>query len=722
MQRYTGSIIRKFDSNTTGNISQGTLVTVRKSSDNSLATLYSTNSVSSPVLPNPLTSDQNGQFWFYADDGKYNLSFNNGAPTIFEVQLRDLFIQSEGSITLEQFNILAGSGGDDTGAFESACAESVATGKGIQLLNKTYLIRGKTTAEGNYTFKNFLRGMGDTLIKGYTSSSRIPAGVSYTWPRILPLTVQNVTISDFKMDGNISADPSNWVTGFDAFTGNRALVLENSDNNIIRNVRTENTMWAGIAVYGGDQNTIINCSTTRSRGNFGDGFYMYGTNFKYDNCQAYDYTRIGFVVETNAGATKLSRNGKYTSCRAELGRNSSGSLGTGVEGNYGFWFENCIFVDAENCEAIDNLEGGFNVVPSYIAGTESSVEDLRYATFVLTNCNIKNAKYGVVANCLNADLLNRTRIIGGSAINVNTGIYVGTNSGFSPLTYVYVEGFDIRLSVHNIATRAVMQLAGHVFIDGMEVIFDDGFNQTFWDAGYDTSGYATFGTFGTDSGSRFIAKNVRCFKEIAGVKTDIGVRTKFASLATVAGLSVELERCNISQEDNRVRNMKYTNCNFLLFGGDIVRDTLLYDKCTFTARRTTGSEQIVSALSTTKDILFRDCLFLFDTPDDFLYIYNTSKQSTSPVARIHGCRFIRNFTANGRVIRFDADPDFKNANNEVFNLEIQNCVFENTGGVTSNPILLSGFEEVDSAKVYGFGNYKSLSLTVDTSGIIYSTF
>jgi len=335
MQRYTGSVIRKFDSNTTGNIAQGTLVTVRKSSDNSLATLYSTNSVSSPTLPNPLTTDQNGQFWFYAEDGKYNLSYNNGAPSVLEVQLKDVDTADGNFITLEQFNVLAGTGGNDTGAWIAACDESVATGKGIQLLNKTYLIEGRTAAEGNYTFKNFLRGMGDTLIKGFTSPLRIPAGISYTWPRILPLTVNDVTISDFKIDGNISADPVDWVTGFDAFTGNRALVLENSNNNIVRNVRAENTMWAGIAVYSGDQNTIVNCSTNRCRGNFGDGFYMYGTNFKYDNCQSYDYTRIGFVVETNAGATQLSRNGKYTSCRAELCQNSCGDLCVGVEGSFG---------------------------------------------------------------------------------------------------------------------------------------------------------------------------------------------------------------------------------------------------------------------------------------------------------------------------------------------------------------------------------------------------
>jgi len=287
---------------------------------------------------------------------------------------------------------------------------------------------------------------------------------------------------------------------------------------------------------------------------------------------------------------------------------------------------------------------------------------------------------------------------------------------------VYIEGLSVRLSVHNIATRAVMQLAGSVVINSMEVVFDDGFDQAAWDAGFDTNGYSTFGAFGTDSGYRFFAKNVRCFKEIAGVKTDIGVRTKFSSTNTFDRLFVELERCNISQEGNNVRDLRYRNCRFILLGSDVVKDILVYDECTFLARRQTGSTAIVSATENNKEILFRGCTFLFDTTDDYLYIFNTSKLSTSPVARIHGCRFIRDFAANGFVIKFDGDPDFKNDNNGVFNLEIMDCTFENTGGSTTNPILSSGFVLVDAAKVYGRGNYKSPTLTVDSSGPIYSTF
>lgn len=725
MQKYTGSVFRKFDSAVSGNIGVNVQVTVRDAVTNALATLYGTNNTSSTPLANPLTTDVNGQYSFYAANGRYNISFSAaGTPSINDVQLFD-FTEGTGAgefITLEQFNASAGIGNDDTAAWEAACAESFATGRGIQLLNKTYLITPRTPAQGNYTFKSFLRGMSDTLVKAYTSPVRIDQGSgNYTWQRLLPLTVSNVMISDFKVDGNISADPVDWATGYNSFTGSRGLVLESSNNTRVENVRTQNTMWAGIAHYNCQNTVVRNCHTTRCRGNFGDGFYMWGRNFVYEACTTSDVTRIGFVVETNAGSTYISRNGKFIACKAENGHDNSGLYG-GVEGNYGFWFENCVSVDAENCESRDFLTGGFNTVPSYIAGTEASVADMRYGTFVLTNCYVYNSRYGVVCNCINEDLWNRTHIIGGGLYNVNTGIYVGTNSLFSPQTYVYITGLDIRLSVHNISTRAVMQLSGNVVIEGMEVIFDEGFDQTMWDLGYDVNGYSTFGAFGLDSGYRFYAKDVRCWKEIGGVKTDIGVRTKFANSVTREFLSVELERCNISQEGNITREMVYRNCNFLLFGSDVVKEKLVYDGCKFTARRTTGSEQVVSAYSTVRDILFRDCVFLFNAPNDFLYIYNQERNTTAPIARIQGCRFIRDFAANGPVIKFDADPAFKVANVGIFNMEISNCTFENTGGSTSNAILLSGFDAVDLASVFGTGNYKSPTLTVDASGPIASYF
>lgn len=625
-------------------------------------------------------------------------------------------------VYLEDFNVLSGMGGDDTAAWVAACAESSATGKGVQFLNKTYLITPREASEGNYTFKNFLRGMGDTLIKSFTSPVRIPTGGgNYTWQRVLPLTVNDVTISDFRVDGNISADPLNWATGYDAFTGSRGLVLEGSNRTTVRNVRTQNTMWAGIAHYNCDESIIENCHVDRCRGNFGDGFYMWGRNAQYTCCTAYDVTRIGFVTETNAGSTYVSRNIKYDVCRAEYGHDNSGLYG-GVEGNYGFWFENCVQITATNCDSVNMLTGGYNTVPSYISGTEASVADIRYGVFLLQNCNADNSRYGVVINSLKEDLDNRTIIEGGSYINLNTPFYVGTNASFVPKHDVHIKGVDVRISVHNIATRAIMQLAGNVYVDNMEVIFDDGFDQAAWDAGADINGYSTFGGFGTDSGFIFDANNVRCFKEIAGVKTDIGVRTKFESVNTRDNLDVRLSNSNISQVSNVVKSMDYNNCNFILFGSDVVRDTLLYEDCTFTARRQFGSAQVSITYESVEDILFKNCKFMFNTANDYLYIFNQARVTTAPLARLHGCRFIRDFATHGRVIRFDGDPDFKNANNNVFNLEIQDCTFENTGGTTSNAILESGFAEVDAAKVYGRGNYKSATLTVDTTGPIYSTF
>ena len=67
MQNYYNNII-----STSGKPVQGASILVTNASDNSTATIYSDNGVTTTA--NPLTSDQFGRFNFYAADGRYNFS------------------------------------------------------------------------------------------------------------------------------------------------------------------------------------------------------------------------------------------------------------------------------------------------------------------------------------------------------------------------------------------------------------------------------------------------------------------------------------------------------------------------------------------------------------------------------------------------------------------------------------------------------------------------
>jgi hypothetical protein len=106
MQRYTGSVIKRFDDSSTGNIAVGVQVTVRKRSDNSLATLYATNNIMSAPIANPMVTDINGMYAFYVADGRYNIEFSNSAPTLFDVAIFDVTESFDGIPTVSSVKTL----------------------------------------------------------------------------------------------------------------------------------------------------------------------------------------------------------------------------------------------------------------------------------------------------------------------------------------------------------------------------------------------------------------------------------------------------------------------------------------------------------------------------------------------------------------------------------------------------------------------------------------
>lgn len=65
MQRFEDVVTDKF-----GNVVQGAEITILDA-DGNVATLYSDRHGLGQPLPNPLTTDENGVFWFYAPNGRY---------------------------------------------------------------------------------------------------------------------------------------------------------------------------------------------------------------------------------------------------------------------------------------------------------------------------------------------------------------------------------------------------------------------------------------------------------------------------------------------------------------------------------------------------------------------------------------------------------------------------------------------------------------------------
>jgi hypothetical protein len=88
MEKYNGSLIRKFPGNVSGNAYVGASITVYIAGTSGKAILYAANDVGGAQLDNPLTSDDNGNYSFYAVNGRYRLEFGTGQPDL-EVLLLD---------------------------------------------------------------------------------------------------------------------------------------------------------------------------------------------------------------------------------------------------------------------------------------------------------------------------------------------------------------------------------------------------------------------------------------------------------------------------------------------------------------------------------------------------------------------------------------------------------------------------------------------------------
>lgn len=124
MQRYQNAA-----QDALGNVIQGMSVSVFLKGTLTPATIYSDNGITS--IPNPVTTDALGTFFFYAADGRYDLQFSKtGLPT---TQLLDVLLADPAQILLNIAEFGGASGASaavNTAALQAAIARAVALGKG----------------------------------------------------------------------------------------------------------------------------------------------------------------------------------------------------------------------------------------------------------------------------------------------------------------------------------------------------------------------------------------------------------------------------------------------------------------------------------------------------------------------------------------------------------------------------------------------------------------
>lgn len=203
---------------------------------------------------------------------------------------------------------------------------AASVGLPLQFSSGTFQVSALTATTSWY-------GVGDSTLFKYNTT---------TYGRIITATGKsNLNFELFKLDGNCSTDPVSWNSGnYDSFTGGSGLWAISCTNTNIVGVNTQNTVRAGINAASCSQTRIKSCTTTRTRGNFGDGIACFSMiDLIIDSCRAFDYTRIGFVVDTFGDSPLTSYDIKITNCHSQNGHNASKYYG-GFESNCAIWIEN----------------------------------------------------------------------------------------------------------------------------------------------------------------------------------------------------------------------------------------------------------------------------------------------------------------------------------------------------------------------------------------------
>lgn len=275
---------------------------------------------------------------------------------------------------------------NDTSAILAGDNAARLLGKDLFFPAGTYMIDAETRATTNW------RGEAGTIIKY--------RGQAASFVRLVYASgVDGITFEGLTFDGSVSADPGAWtVSNYDSFTGASGLSVESCNRPRIVRCRFANTRQHGLRVVGCMGPFISGCTSKRSRGAFGDGFYLVSNiGLSISSCWADDYTRIGFVVDSNGDNVLTNHKIGLSSLLATNGHDASIMYGGG-EFNAGIWCEHTGDVEATGCFTANNTHRGINVC----TGSKSNGFPGNYAMITLNNCQTVGGNYGIYTYSLGA--------------------------------------------------------------------------------------------------------------------------------------------------------------------------------------------------------------------------------------------------------------------------------------------------------------------------------
>ena len=301
MQKYQNSI-----QDVHGNAVAGALITVYIYGTLTPATIYSDNGLT--VIPSSqVTTDSDGQFYFYADNGRYTLSVV--ATGFAQEQFSDvsLFDQADAGIaSVKDYGAVGDGVTDDTAAFQSALI-SLSNGGKLLVPAGVFIVDGTLTVPAG------------AIVEGAGRNTEIKRKSAATSNRLFVLSTDS-ELRDLYINGN-STGQTVETYGVLAYQVQRAK---------LRNVTVYDNYGIGIGFSNSEACECIDCTvdaTKASRPGFwndtnsSSSFYANGKH-RYINCTSTNNQLDGAIVGTPANefiGGIYSNNGSGGSYGAALG-------------------------------------------------------------------------------------------------------------------------------------------------------------------------------------------------------------------------------------------------------------------------------------------------------------------------------------------------------------------------------------------------------------------
>lgn len=468
-----------------GAVVSGATVTVYLAGTATLATLYSDNS--STALANPFTANTQGEYTFYAADGRYDVvvSYESVTDDAYEVILSDT------PLNVRNFGALGDGTTDDTTAITNAI-NSLSKGGTVYFPQGDYVHSGLSFSD-----LRFINIIGDAPISFTSAGAKGTrfSCTSATADHMLFTDCWGIKIKDISFEAESTVTPT---------AGNGIKFIADgvaaSAYCVIDGVRMEN-IYNGILLDGVSNSDIRNSTIRESIGTY--SIKLAATNKRMDQIRLAD-----IVIDTEVSGGSTTSNGVDISSNVHtvwVNRVSS------LKCKYGFYLHGATdpeFIRFNGAEAEGNYSHGF-----LIDNADHIWLNNVYATTNNGNGIAFGATFNNVAILQGPDV--RANDLNGILISGSGGIYItnpkmGQNSNGSAGTY---HGIAIAANINNVSVIGG-KIGGNVDLtgtgdQGYGILVNSGTSDYINIIGVDLSGNTTGGlSYGGTGTNKNVLANI----------------------------------------------------------------------------------------------------------------------------------------------------------------------------------------------------------------------